>query len=98
MFPLPAPRVTLADFIRELYALVTPDGTAGSAERFPEEVLGEWACTIETAHRDNGKDFQGNPRRHAFAELCMRNDIGRKFARPALSRNNGKENESCEPR
>ena len=69
MFPLPAPRVALADFIRELYALVTPDGTAGFAARFPEEVLGKWACTIETAHRDNSKDFQGNPRHHAFAEL-----------------------------
>ena len=62
-------RLTLFNFIREFYALVVPDGTAGSAERFPEEVLGKWACTIETARRDNGKDFQKNPRHHAFAEL-----------------------------
>ena len=69
MFPVAGVEATFADFIRELYALVTPDVTAGFAARFPEEVLGKWACTIETAHRDNGKDFQGNPRHHAFAEL-----------------------------
>ena len=62
-------RLTLFNFIREFYAPVVPDGTAGSAERFPEEVLGEWTCTIETAHRDNGKDFQKNPRHYALAEL-----------------------------
>ena len=69
MFPLSTPRVALADFIREFYAPVVPDGTAGSAERFPKQILGKCACTIETAHKDNGKDFQGNPRHHAFAEL-----------------------------
>ena len=69
MFPLAGVEATFADFIRELYALVTPDGTAGFTARFPEEVLGKWACTIETAHRDNGKDFQKNSRHHAFAEL-----------------------------
>jgi len=69
MFRLSALGVAFADFIREFYAFVVPDGTAGFAARFPEEVLGKWACTIETAHRDNGKDFQGNPRHHALAEL-----------------------------
>ena len=69
MFPLARVEATFADFIRELYAPVVPDGTAGFAACFPKEVLGKWACTIETAHRDNGKDFQGNLRHYAFAEL-----------------------------
>ena len=39
MFRLSALGVALADFIREFYAFVVPDGTVGFVARFPEEVL-----------------------------------------------------------
>ena len=75
--------VAIDDYSRELYAAILPDKTAASAGSFLGQVLEECAYTIETAYTDNGKEFQGNLEHHAFAELCMRNGIGRKFTRPA---------------
>ena len=49
----------------------------------------EYAYTIETAYTDNGKEFQGNPEHHSFAELYTRNGIGQKFTR-ATPKTNGK--------
>lgn len=73
--------VAIDDYSRELYAAILPDRTAASAGSFPGQVLEECAYTIETAYTDNGKEFQGNPEHHSFAELCMRNGIGQKFTR-----------------
>lgn len=63
--------VAVDDFSRELYVAAVPDKTAGSAARFPEQVSAECVYTIETDYTDNGKEFQGNPERHAFVELCL---------------------------
>ena len=82
--------VAIDDYSRELYAAILPDKTAASAGSFLGQVLEECAYTIETAYTDNGKEFQGNPEHHAFAELCMRNGIGQKFTRPATPKTNGK--------
>ena len=82
--------VAIDDYSRELYAAILPDKTAASAGSFLGQVLEECAYTIETAYTDNGKEFQGNPEHHAFAELCMRKGIGQKFTRPAIPKTNGK--------
>lgn len=82
--------VAIDDYSRELYAAIMPDKTSNSAKAFLEQVLQECPYTIETAYTDNGREFQGRPEYHAFAECCLKNAIGQKFTRPGTPRTNGK--------
>jgi len=82
--------VAIDDFSRELYVAILPDKTQYSAANFLKQVLEECPYTIETWYTDNGTEYKGNPKRHAFAKLCQRNKIEQRFTRVKTPRTNGK--------
>jgi len=41
----------------------------------------ECAYTIEEIYSDNGAEYKGNPEQHAFAKLCIKNNINQRFTK-----------------
>lgn len=82
--------VGIDDFSRELYAAILPDKTQYSAANFLKQVLKECPYTIEAWYTDNGTEYKGNPKTHAFAKLCLENKIEQRFTRVKTPRTNGK--------
>jgi len=82
--------VAIDDFSRELYAAILPDKTQVSAKAFLEQVLAECPYTIEQYYTDNGKEYKGDPRHHAFMKLCAENWIEQRFTRVRTPKTNGK--------
>jgi transposase InsO family protein len=82
--------VGIDDFSRELYAAILPDKTQYSAANFLKQVLEECPYTIEICYTDNGTEYKGNPKMHAFAKLCQENNIEQRFTRIKTPRTNGK--------
>lgn len=82
--------VAVDDYSRELYAAILPDKTQYSAAAFLEQVLDECPYTIEQCYTDNGREFQGNPKTHAFMRLCARHRIEQGFTKVKTPRTNGK--------
>ena len=82
--------VAIDDFSRELYAAILSDSTQYSSATFLSQVLEECPYTIETWYTDNGTEYKGNPRKHAFMQLCTENGIQQSFTRPHTPRTNGK--------
>jgi len=82
--------VAIDDFSRELYAAILPDKTQLSAKAFLEQVLEECPYTIEQYYTDNGKEYKGDPRHHAFVKLCSEHKIEQRFTRPRNPKTNGK--------
>lgn len=78
------------DFSRELYAAITPDKTQYSAANFLKQVLEECPYTIETWYTDNGTEFKGSPKEHAFMKLCHTSKIEQRFTKIKTPRTNGK--------
>ena len=73
--------VAIDDFSRELYAAILPDKTQVSAKAFLEQVLDECPYTIEQYYTDNGKEYKGDPKHHAFMNLCAEHQIEQRFTR-----------------
>ena len=82
--------VGVDDFSRELYAAILPDKTQYSAASFLEQVLEECPYTIEQWYTDNGREYQGGPKTHAFMKLCRKNRIEQRFTKVKTPRTNGK--------
>ncbi len=82
--------VAIDDFSRELYAAILPDKTQYSATNFLKQVLEECPYTIEIWYTDNGTEYKGDPKRHAFAKLCQKNKIEQRFTKVKNPRTNGK--------
>jgi hypothetical protein len=82
--------VGIDDFSRELFAAILPDKTQYSSKQFLEQVLNECSYTIEQAYSDNGLEYRGRPKVHAFAKLCQANKIEQRFTRVRTPRTNGK--------
>ena len=82
--------VAIDDFSRELYAAILPDKTQYSAANFLKQVLEECPYTIEIWYTDNGTEYKGNPKTHAFARLCLENKIEQRFTRVKTPKTNGK--------
>lgn len=78
------------DFSRELYGVILPDKTQHSSKKFMEQVLDECPYTIEQVYSDNGTEYKGNPKHHAFANLCIENKIEQRFTKVRCPRTNGK--------
>ncbi len=82
--------VAVDDFSRELFAAILPDKTQHSAAQFLEQVVDECAYSIEVYYTDNGTEYKGDPRRHAFMEKCAEYRIEQGFTRIKTPRTNGK--------
>ena len=82
--------VAVDDFSRELYAAILPDKTQYSSERFLKQVLDECPYTIEQAYSDNGLEYRGHPKHHAFVKLCQENKIEQRFTKVKHPYTNGK--------
>jgi len=82
--------VAIDDCSRELYAAILPDKTQYAARTFLQQVLDECPYTIEHYYTDNGKEYQGDPRHHAFMLLCAEHGIEQCFTRVRTTRTNGK--------
>lgn len=82
--------VAIDDFSRELFAVILPDKTQYSGERFLKQVIDECPYTIEQAYSDNGLEYRGNPENHAFMKLCRENGTEQRFTRVKTPRTNGK--------
>lgn len=82
--------VGIDDFSRELYAAILPDKTQYSSEKFLAQVIHECAYTIEQAYSDNGLEYRGNPKDHAFMKLCALNGIEQRFTKVKTPQTNGK--------
>jgi transposase InsO family protein len=82
--------VAIDDCSRELYAAILPDKTQYAARTFLQQVLDECPYTIEHYYTDNGKEYQGDPRHHAFMLLCAEHGIEQCFTRVRTPRTNGK--------
>lgn len=82
--------VAIDDYSRELYAAILPDKTQYSAASFLKQVLEECPYTIEVWYTDNGREYQGNPKKHEFVKLCLESGIKQGFTRPNNPRTNGK--------
>ena len=82
--------VAIDDYSRELFAAILPDKTQDSSARFLDQVLDECAYTIELYYTDNGKEYKGDPRHHAFMVKCKENTIEQGFTRVKTPRTNGK--------
>lgn len=82
--------VAIDDFSRELFAAILPDRTQYSSEKFLKQVLTECAYTPEQIYTDNGLEYRGNPKVHAFAKLCQENKIEQRFTKVRTPRTNGK--------
>lgn len=82
--------VAIDDFSRELYAAILPDRTQYSTTAFLEQVLQECPYTIEQWYTDNGTEYRGNPKAHAFMRLAQTHGIKQAFTRVKTPRTNGK--------
>lgn len=82
--------VAIDDYSRELYAAIVPDKTQHSAEQFLKQVIDECPYTIEIAYSDNGLEYKGNPKHHAFMVLCQENKIEQRFTKVRCPQTNGK--------
>lgn len=81
--------VAIDDFSRELYAVILPDKTQFSVEKFLEQVLEECPYTIEQFYTDNGKEYRGS-KDHAFMKACKASSIEQRFTKVRTPRTNGK--------
>ena len=82
--------VAIDDYSRELYAAILPDKTQYSSATFLEQVLEECPYTIECWYTDNGTEYQGNEKKHAFMRLAAEHGIKQSFTRVKTPRTNGK--------
>ncbi len=82
--------VAVDDYSRELFAAILPDKTQSSSARFLEQVIDECAYSIELYYTDNGKEYKGDPRKHAFMEKCLEHGIAQGFTRVKRPQTNGK--------
>ena len=82
--------IGIDDFSRELYAAIEPDKTQYSSQRFLNQVLAECPYTIEQMYTDNGLEYRGNSKSHAFMRLCADNHIEQRFTKVRTPRTNGK--------
>ena len=82
--------VAIDDYSRELFGAILPDKTQHSASEFLDQVIDECAYTIEVYYTDNGKEYKGDPRHHAFMKKCLENKIEQGFTRVKTPRTNGK--------
>lgn len=82
--------VGVDDYSRELYATILPDKTQFASEKFLKQVLDECPYTIEQAYSDNGLEYRGNQRHHAFMKLCQENKIEQRFTKVKHPYTNGK--------
>lgn len=89
--------VAIDDFSRELYAAILPDKTQNSSRAFLEQVLEECPYTIEQYYTDNGKEYRGDPKHHAFMTLCREQKIEQLFTKVKTPRTNGKAERVIKP-
>ena len=82
--------IAIDDFSRELFAAILSDKTQYSSEKFLKQVLHECAYTIEQAYSDNGLEYRGDPKVHAFMKLCRENKIEQRFTKVKTPKTNGK--------
>jgi transposase InsO family protein len=82
--------VAIDDYSRELYAGIYPDKSSHSAAQFLRAVIKECPYTIERILTDNGTEYKGWPRYHAFMQTCAAVGIRQNFTRPATPKTNGK--------
>lgn len=82
--------VGIDDFSRELFAAILPDKTQYSSEKFLKQVLHECAYTVEQAYSDNGLEYKGDSKVHAFMKLCQKNKIEQRFTKVKTPQTNGK--------
>lgn len=82
--------IGIDDFSRELFAAILPDKTQYSSEKFLTQVIDECAYTIEQAYSDNGLEYRGNEKNHAFMKLCQLNGIEQRFTKVKHPQTNGK--------
>ena len=82
--------VAIDDYSRELFAAIMPDKTQTSSARFLEQVIDECAYSIEVYYTDNGKEYKGDPRRHAFMATCLNQGISQGFTKVKRPQTNGK--------
>jgi len=82
--------VAIDDYSRELYAAILPDKTQESAKRFLKQVIDECPYTVEQYYTDNGKEYKGDPRHHAFMKLCKEHQIEQSFTKINRPKTNGK--------
>ena len=82
--------VAIDDFSRELYAAILTNKTQYAAKQFLEQVVDECPYTIEQYYTDNGKEYRGDPDKHAFMLLCKEHHIEQRFTRVRTPRTNGK--------
>jgi hypothetical protein len=73
--------VSIDDFYRELYAAILPDKTRNFSRAFLEQVLEECPYTIEQCYTDNGKEYRGDPKHHAFMTLYREQKIEQRFTK-----------------
>jgi len=82
--------VAIDDYSRELYAAILPDKTQYSSEKFLKQVLNECPYTIEQVYSDNGLEYKGDLKCHAFMKLCQENKIEQRFTQVKHPYTNGK--------
>ena len=82
--------VGIDDFSRELFAVILPDKTQYSSEKFLQQVIDECSYTIEQAYSDNGLEYRGNLENHAFMKLCKENKIEQRHTKVRTPQTNGK--------
>jgi transposase InsO family protein len=82
--------VGIDDYSRELYAVILPDKRGVTAARFMRRVIDECPYTIECIYSDNGKEFKGIPKHHAFMVVCEEAGINQKYTKVGRPQTNGK--------
>jgi transposase InsO family protein len=82
--------VAIDDYSRELYAGIFSDKTQYSAARFLEQIIEECPYTIEEYMTDNGREYRGDPKHHAFMKLCKEHQIEQRFTKVKNPKTNGK--------
>lgn len=82
--------ICVDDYSRELYAAIMPDKTQFSARKFLKQVIEECPYTIEVYYTDNGREYKGDPRHHAFMRHCQKNRIEQGFTKVKRPQTNGK--------
>lgn len=82
--------VAIDDYSRELYAAILPDQTQYASADFLNQVLEECPYTIECWYTDNGTEYKGSPKKHAFMRLAAENGIKQSFTKVRTPRTNGK--------
>lgn len=82
--------VAIDDYSRELFAAILPDKTQTSSALFLDQVIDECAYSIELYYTDNGKEYKGDPRKHAFMATCQKHGIEQSYTRVKRPQTNGK--------